>query len=364
MAHFLKKSGWTVHLYESAHRIGGKIQSHEIPEGVYEEGPNALYATEEVELWLKELCLEILPATSKLKRRIWRGSPQAPLNPKDVLKLLPRLFKHSPNLDTDQTLADFFRPLLQDKIESLLTPALQGVYGVGADQLSVKSIWPELRAGTYFSIFRQLKGPRARSLSFKNGMQEFIDRLAQDLKVNLDQKEFILRPNTIICTEAFAAAELLKNSHNDWTHELLKIEYNSLSSVVALVEPKDEMKKTFGFLFPRNSGIHSLGVLFNKEIFSKRCGATFIVANSQDALSLIQSDLTRLNWKADKVFVHSWNRALPLYNGQRYEAIQALHTIGSKIQGLVIFGNYVAGISLRDMISAAKHFSEEQKRIS
>ena len=362
MAHFLRSTGWKVHLYEKSDRIGGKIRSHKIEEGVFEEGPNALYATGEVEEWLKELGLEILPATPKLKRRIWRGQAQAPLSPGEVLALLPRLFKRSPSLQSDLSLADFFRPLLQEKIETLLTPALQGIYGVGADQLSVKSIWPTLKAGTYLSVIRQLKGPKARSVSFKLGMQEFIDRLAQDFKdqIQLNCSQFVLRPNTILCTNAHEASELLKSTHPKIAQELNRIQYQKLSSVLSLTPPKTEMQQTFGFLFPRSVGIQSLGVLFNQEIFPGRCGVTFIVGENQGADSIVRDDLLKLRWSTLDLKVHSWEKALPIYNSSRAQAIDQLHA--EKISGLTLFGNYVAGISLRDMISAAKKFSQLYSR--
>lgn len=362
MAHFLRSAGWNVHLYEKSSRIGGKIRSHKIEEGVYEEGPNALYATREVEEWLKELGLEVLPATTKLKRRIWRGRAQAPLTPGEVLALLPRLFKRSPSLETDKSLADFFRPLLQEKIETLLTPALQGIYGVGADQLSVKSIWPQLKAGSYLSVIRQLKGPKARSVSFKLGMQEFIDRLAQDFKdqIQLNCSEFVLRPNTILCTNTHEASEVLRPTHPRLAQLLQGIHYQKLSSVMSLTPPVPEMQQTFGFLFPRSVGIQSLGVLFNREIFPGRCGITFIVGENQRADSIVRDDLLRLRWTSSDLRVHSWEKALPIYNSSRAKAIESLHA--EQISNLVLFGNYVAGISLRDMITAARNFSQNYKR--
>jgi hypothetical protein len=39
--------------------------------------------------------------------------------------------------------------------------------------------------------------------------------------------------------------------------------------------------------------------------------------------------------------------------------VKKLHQIAQKEQNLAIFGNYVAGISLREMISAAKTFAKD-----
>ena len=77
----------------------------------------------------------------------------------------------------------------------------------------------------------------------------------------------------------------------------------------------------------------------------------------------IKSDLTRLQStleESDFEFIQNnyWERAIPLYDLNRSLAIERLHTLaqGSHI---CLFGNYVAGISLREMISAAKNFANK-----
>jgi protoporphyrinogen oxidase len=357
MGHFLKARGFHVHLYEKSERLGGKLLSHVDPHGVIEEAANALYATPETEAWLRGLGLIPIPATPKLKRRLWRGKPRSPLS-WQLLGVVPRLFKHSPRIDDHTTVADFFRPLLGQQVETLLTPALQGVYGCGAESLTVSSVWPQLRAARFLQVLKQLKGPRARSVSFQNGMSEWVQRLAEGLDVHLNhESDFILRPNTIVCTEAHSAGQLLARVWPSGAESLQSVDYISLSSATVLTETPANARATFGFLFPRGVGINALGVLFNREIFPRRAGVTFIMPGNHAVTERLHADLTRLKIPLAPVRVRSWEKALPCYNASRVKAVRSLHGDPARPAHLVLFGNYVAGISLRDMVTTAQNFS-------
>ena len=195
-------------------------------------------------------------------------------------------------------------------------------------------------------------------------MKEFIEALAQSFsgEIHLNhQGPFILRPNTIICTDAHTASELLQSSWPSGSRALSEVQYLPLQSVAVLNTPPTETYRTFGYLFPRTSGIQSLGVLFNQEIFPGRTGMTFIVPGSESAESLVTSDLQRLGWATGEMKIHSWQKALPRYNQARTQAIKKLHSDKTRPDGLVLFGNYVAGISLRDMIQTSASFSTPKR---
>jgi len=357
MGHALLARGYRVHLYEKSDRLGGKLHSLPTPDGVVEEAANAIFATPETEAWLQGLGLTVLPARPKLKRRLWNGRPLPPMSLK-LLAKLPGLLKATPSITDDITIADFFRPWLGDRVENLLTPALQGIYGCGADQLTVTSVWPELRAGTYWQALRQLRSPRARSVSFAGGMSDLVQALAPGIEIHLSHRDpFTLRPNTIICTDASTAAELLRSHWPSGAAALSAINYLPLASATVCAPTPPLASNTFGFLFPRSAGIHALGVLFQKEIFPNRAGHTFILPISSGVESLLTDDQRRLGWPAAPTHVFTWERALPRYDAARSRAVRALHDDGKRPAGLVLFGNYVAGISLRAMAEAAKDFA-------
>lgn len=361
MGHFLSRRGYTVDVYEKSHRVGGKIQSHALAEGVIEEGPNAIYATEAIESWLSSLGLTVLPATPKLKRRLWNGRALSPMSLPLLLRLVVRLWLKAPRIDDQTRVSDFFRPLLGPYVEALLSPALQGIYGSGADELTVTALWPQIpREGRYFRALRSLRGPRARSVSFPKGMSEFIHALADSIsgEIHLNyQGPFALRPNTIICADAQSAAELVRTIWPDGARALAGVHYLPLQSTLVEAPSPIETQRTFGYLFPRASGIRSLGVLFNREIFQGRTGLTFIVPGASGAQDVVRQDLQRLGWPEAPMRIHAWERALPRYNGSRTQAIKELRTSTSRPRELTLFGNYVSGISLRDMIQAAQSFA-------
>jgi oxygen-dependent protoporphyrinogen oxidase len=367
MAHHLSKEGYKIHLYEKASRLGGKIHSHQLASGVIEEGPNAIFATPEIENWLKSLGLNVIAATPKLKRRIWNKKAYAPLSLSRAFKLVTRLWMKTPEFNDETTVADFFRPLLDKDVEELLSPALQGIYGSGAHELTVTGLWPHLPKGvSYFEAFKSIKGPSARSVSFAGGMREFIEALAQSFQgeIHLNyQGPFIFRPNTIICTDAHTASDLLQSSWPSGARCLSEVQYLPLQSVAVMNTPPIETYRTFGYLFPRTSGIQSLGVLFNQEIFAGRTGMTFIVPGNQSGEYIVANDLQKLGWPIGEMKVHSWMKALPRYNNARTQTVKKLQNDTSRPDGLVVFGNYVAGISLRDMIQASALFAS-QKRLN
>jgi hypothetical protein len=365
MGHFLSRQGFRVQLYEKSARIGGKIASHRLPEGVIEEAANAVFATPEIEQWLSSLGLTPLKTAPSLKRLIWDGQSRSALSIGLVLRILMRLFVKSPSITPATTVADFFRPLLGPYVETLLGPALQGIYATSAEKLTVKSLWPHLNEGHYLKVLGQLKGARARSVNFAGGMQSFVNKLAESIQgeIHLNhQAPFELRPNTIICTPAMEAAKLLDNSWPSGSMALKNITYLPIASVVYPQFTAPRSQGAFGQLFVQGRGIHSLGVLYNQQIFSHLAGTSFIVSSHSDPAPLVERDLARLNWQSSgPVHVHHWSHGLPLYNEARYEALERMVHDPTRPRELVLFGNYVAGISLREMIQVSKHFCEQAK---
>ena len=153
------------------------------------------------------------------------------------------------------------------------------------------------------------------------------------------------------------ASLLLNGSWAEGARLLQRLEYLPLSSVTVLAPEIPETRGVFGYLFPRASGIHSLGVLFNREIFPHRAGMTFILPGTEDIDTQVASDLQQLHWPTGTTKIHSWPKALPRYNQNRTVTLKALQHDPERPFELVLFGNYVAGISLRDMIQTASSFA-------
>jgi protoporphyrinogen oxidase len=383
LGYFLKDQGYSVTIYEKSNKVGGKIQTKKIGHGLAEKAANALYLNQDGLDLLKELKLEPLPATKKLKRLILvNGKPKRPYQIGLFTKIITNAYKKPPLISDGLTVADFFQPLLgKENLKHYLSPMLGGLYAVPADALHFKSIFPEVENKAQFESYwsflnMMLKIYKARpkldpsgSVSFEGGMQTLINRLAEVLKpdIKLNYKEqFRIKGNTIICTEAMSASELLKEARPQLSEELARIQYRELSSsTVFLKREIKSLNKAFGVLIPLENGFQSIGVVNNKAIFptnNQNVSSYTLISpkklNKQEVLEdlkLLSPEMTFDD--IEQVETTYWDKALPIYDLQLYLSLKKMHQLAMKENNLAIFGNYVAGISLRDMISAAKNFS-------
>jgi protoporphyrinogen oxidase len=288
-----------------------------------------------------------------------------------------------PPLITDGlTVAEFFRPLLgQENVNRYLSPILSGIYAVPAEQLHFKTIFDQVASKAQFvsywdfiKIMYQNKKAQPKlelsgSVSFEGGMQTLINRLGEILKseIKLNYKEpFRIKGNTVICTDAMSASDLLNELRPEMSTELKRIRYQELTSVTVFMKREiRSLQRSFGVLIPFETGYHSIGVINNKAIFpvnnQNLISYTFI-SRKKMTIEELHADLQLLygEFTADDVehaeFSH-WDQALPLYDLQRYLSVKKLHQLSYKEDQLAIFGNYMAGISLREMITAAKSFA-------
>ena len=69
-------------------------------------------------------------------------------------------------------------------------------------------------------------------------------------------------------------------------------------------------------------------------------------------------NLSQVYEQKKELFLTSWSQAIPIYNKDRFDAVMRLRSeMEDKEPGLVIFGNYIEGISIREFLSNAKAFS-------
>lgn len=391
LAYYLKKSGFQVKVFEKDNRIGGKIQTQQTDFGPIEKAANAIYTNQDVYELLEELNLEYQTATSKLKKYIWKNNKakSPPFNFSDIFRIICNLFKKINKQDLEkQSIYDFFAPLVGQKFaEEVLSAALGGIYADSSKNLHFKSIFKKPFTGnTYFKFFLEIKKLRSgtanrrkpTSISFKNGMSEFI----QALKNNLEEciftgvtGEIDFSKNTIICTDAYNASEILKE-YPKVSSKLKEIKYNSLSTVTVITDKEiSYLKDAFGIVIPPTPEISTLGVLSNSEIFQNRTKNknqfSYTLISKIDEYSNIQaqvyrdlSKLTDLNVYKDIKYYEEkkWEKAIPVYNYNRYKCIFEIRSMFCELpNGILLFGNYIDGISIRELIVHAKNFSLELK---
>ena len=384
LGYYLKDLGYKVTIYERSNKVGGKIHTKKASGGIVETGANALFMNADSMDLLKELKLEPLPAAKKLRRLLMiNGKPKRPIQLGLLSQLAINGHKKPPLIGDGLTVAEFFRPLIgEDNVQKLISPVLGGIYATPAENLHFKSIFHDLSQVAQFNSYwdfiklvvkKQKAKPRLEvsgSVSFEGGMQTLINRLAEVLKheIKLNYKEnFRIKGNTILCTDALTAAELTKEVRPEFSSELARIRYQPLTSVTVFMKREIKaIQKSFGILVPLESGFNSIGVINNKAIFPQNneniYSYTFI-SRKKCSNEDIKADIKALQPEFTPDDVEHmentyWEKALPIYDIQRFLSIKKLHQLAQKEENFAIFGNYVAGISLREMISAAKTFSK------
>jgi len=386
MGHYLKNAGYQVAIFEKESRVGGKIGTIQTEDGIAETAANAIFSNDDVYELLKELELESYPAKNKLKKYIWRnGKALSP--PIKIFEILRILFSLGKKIDTTnlqtQSIYDFFLPLMGSKVcDEVLSAGLGGIYAEDARKLHFLSIFKTpITAKTYFGHIKDIIQARkaankskATSLSFDGGMQTLIDKLEERLEdcIQVGTSPAIdHNQNNIVCTDATDASELISSLYPDIAKDLKQIEYSNLYSSTLILNKKiGFLENAFGVLFPKSSGFYTSGVLHNTSIFPNRVkreglySYTLIVKETgKDIQECLASDVKKLTGKElSQLVVHQqttpWKRAIPIYNLNRYNQVLNLRSkFLEKEDGLVLFGNYIDGISIREMVSMAKNFT-------
>lgn len=384
MGYYLKEQGYKITIYEKSNKVGGKIHTKKSDGALIETGPNALYLNSDGLDLLRELKLEPIPATKKLKRLLFiNGKPKRPLQLGFLSKISLNAHKKPPLIFEGLTVAEFFKPLLgAENIQKFVSPILAGIYAAPAETLHFKTIFDQVgnkaQFDSYWDFLKlyvklQKALPKLEisgSVSFEGGMQTLINRLQEVLKhdIKLNYKEaFRIKGNTIVCTDALNASNLIKDVRPELSAELARIHYQELSSVTVFLKREIKaLQKAFGVLIPFDAGFNSMGIVNNKATFPQNSPNVLsytLIGRKNLTEEEVVSDLQKLYPELvpediDHFENSHWDRALPLYDLQRYLAVKKLHQQAQKEESLAIFGNYVAGISLREMITAARNFSK------
>lgn len=390
IAYYLKKNNIKVSVKERENFAGGKISSSQFHHNTIEQGPNALYLNEEAYDLLKDLNLldKIIIPPKKLKRYIFLHKKII-----SVLCLIPYyslmryLFSSTPKFRLDMSLADFIQPWIGEyAVKNLIDPALSGIYAIKSSEISLFSLFPfneSTYPANYWQFLKSLRKqklskevlPIKGSISFKGGMKTLIDalvnELAGDINFNTNDRLNTTENNNIICTDVESAITIL-NDFPDWVSALKMINYNSISSNTLLLKKEiKSLQNAFGILFAdniQNANSSSLGILANHNIFKLNYPTlysyTLIGKKTFRNHDELIADLKLLDFSLEKSDIEhyssfNWEKGLPVYNYQRYQAISILHELSNHQKGLCLFGNYVAGISIREMIMAAKDFANK-----
>lgn len=383
LGYFLKKRQIPFKLYEKESRVGGKIDSHSSPYGNAETAAHAFFMNEPMLDEIKDLNLTPLYATKKLKKKVYRNNRfSSPiLSAGELFGLGSKaLFKKPPKYHPKMTLAEFLAPLGNDDIQKeVFAAAMLGVYAADSNELHLRSLFPAIdfsNIKSYLAFFIEMKKNKSpfkfRSISFSTGMRELTEAIRVYISDEIETSSYqkALSHNAIICTNAHEASDLLQADYPELSRRLSEINYQAVSSATLFTQYEIEaLKKSFGCLFsPRAYSGKIRGLLANWEIFPDQRKSnthhsyTFIMDGCENISEHLENELKALSlesaWK-QKLYlsITPWEKGLPLYNFQRFRIIEEIRS--SELKNIGLFGNYIGGISLREIFNAAKYLAED-----
>ena len=325
-AHFLKKNGEDVTVFEKNNYPGGTIASKIVDGYLVEDGPNSTSETNTViDEMLADLNIldEKIYADENSKYRFILRNGKLHALPSGVGSFITtRLWSISGKLrlfgepfigraSHEESIADFVtRRLGREFLDYAINPFVAGVYAGSPSELSVRAAFPKLYTleekygGLLKGTIRGAKDRRKRTekakvsaklFAFKSAMGILPTKIAQELNsaicynasvtsVRSDGHKFSLNFSLggktdsdkydaiVLSTPSYAAADIIKLWLPELSNELTKIKYPPVA--VAVLGYKREQVKTdlrgFGFLIPEIENRKILGTIWSSSIFPNR----------------------------------------------------------------------------------------------
>jgi len=380
-AWYLAERGARVEVIEAAGRAGGLIHTLRTAEGLVETAAPAFTSNERVLALFASTGVEAcVPDPARAKRYILRGGrPRRwPLSAVETSATLVRFGRawisrrHRPR--REESLGEWGRRVLGGSaLEWLIAPAAQ-IYASSPDALSAAAVLDARRRG----------GTR---MAPRRGMQELIDRLVEVLgergvRFAFNERVTALDPAvpSAICTDAPAAAALLRSHAPRVAEALLRIRMVSLVTATAFFLPSPNDLRAFGVLFPRGSKVAAFGVLFNSDMFPERShlrsetwiypstlrqgqgqgepyrGGTRLArpglgpSDEDDLRRQLEADRAVLTGRTERpvaVYITARPNALPLYDAAVLGATAAVDDLPPT---LALAGNYLGSIGVSRLV--------------
>jgi len=316
---------------------------------------------------------------------------------------------------TDISVGAFFRKRLgNEALENLIEPLLSGIYGADIDKLSLKSTFPNFKEqeeahGSLIKGMREQKKKAPKKTmgaktvgqfrQFKNGLQSFIDRLAETVT---DQGANICYNRDVTAIQQFEAGYLITvNGQEEYYDKVIvtvphtvfskwfedaplryfkHMETTSVATVVMAFDEsqvKNEENGT-GFVIARNSDTVITACTWTSKKWTHstpegkvllrayigRPGDT-VVKDYDDAglVKLARRDLDKMmviNGEPEFTIVTRLMNSMPLYEVGHIDRIHAIQQyMRETYPGLVLTGSSFEAVGLPDCIAQAKKAAEE-----
>jgi protoporphyrinogen/coproporphyrinogen III oxidase len=210
--------------------------------------------------------------------------------------------------------------------------------------------------------------PKGAVFSFPQGVETLPKRLAEQLniKYNIAGARIGDGPVTVLAVPAYKTVELLQDRQAALATLLQKIQYAPM--VIAAVSlPEHSFSaplEGFGFLVPRNQGLHLLGALFSSALFPDRA------PKGQELLTCFVGGMFEpdaIDWPDERVWdvvcteiksalrtfempqpvaLFRQPHAIPQYNIGHERWVGAVKAELNSVPGLFITANYLEGVSV------------------
>lgn len=382
LAYYLEKAGIAVEVYEEKRQCGGLLHTHHHALGLVETAANGLLYSETLADLCRDLGVDLVfPQPSAKKRYIfWQGRPKRwPLGFFEsvgfVFKLIRNLVFKNPKRAprNGESVAAYIERVFSKKVlQSLVAPALQGIYAGDPARLSARLILGRFFGNEVSDPFG-LRYPRGRrkkagTVAPREGMGALVRALENHLasrgvKIHRGETVEDYREGVQVwATPAWQAAKLYP--------ELGEVESLGLVTVTLFYQNRPPLAG-FGCLFPRSEKVRSLGVLWNPCIFEGRSSVhseTWILGGASDpeildksdneVLRVIEEDRSRLFGLRESSLqseITRWPKALPHYT---LEWEKALETLRPK-KRIYLHGNYLGRIGLSQILERSKLLAEK-----
>jgi oxygen-dependent protoporphyrinogen oxidase len=319
-----KQARRDVLVVDASDRPGGVIRTREVDGFLFEQGPNSVRMTDELEALARELGIEeeLIYGAPRAPRYLFHGGRlvPAPMGPGSLLKtpllskraklrVLGEPFARRPRDEAEATIEAFITRRLGREVHDVLVSAfISGVYAGDTSRLSAEAVFPKLveMERDHGSLLRgaiaavrarkSAPGPKQKRrpmtiASFVPGLGRLPERLGEALgealalnapveSIERAGDRFVVNAGgeareareVVVATDAGAAARLLAPLSARAAELLDGIEYPPLASVTLAYE-RDEVTHDctgFGFLAPRGEGLRTLGGIFPSSLFPGR----------------------------------------------------------------------------------------------
>lgn len=418
-----------VTLLEASSRLGGKIRTERVGTQVVEAGPDSFLTTkpEAVQLareiglgsrllptatYQKDVYVYLRGALRKLPEGLMLMAPTrvVPFLRSDLMSMrgklrmgLERLLP--PGGGGDESLADFTRRRLgQEALESIVEPLLAGIYAGDAEQMSLKSTFPQFAEmeRRYGSVIRglraQARGPRPAGsgltpfASFMGGLEEFVEALGRGLgeaslktgvpvrRVTKAGQGFRLETAggdlpadaVLLAAPAPDVANALEGTDPDLAGRLRQIPAVSTATLTFGFAPKDlpALPTGFGFVIPKGAGRSINAVTFVSQKFPQRPNEFFLIrcfaggAGKEGELDRTDDELRDralgdlgeilgIKTRPEFVRIFRWDKANPQYTVGHDARIDGIEEALRRHPGLALAGAYYRGVGIPDCIRSA-----------